>query len=141
MLVAVVLACLVAGAAPAGEPRVGEMPMTTIEIDGRRHEARLAATPVDRAAGFQHVAPEAMKDLVVCFRYDEPRRPSFHMRNVAAPLVLVWLGPDGVVRGIERAEPGGSGYRPEAPVSGVLEFAPSHPLAAAVAPGERVAGC
>jgi len=139
--VAGLLVGCVAGAAQSGEPRLSEMPTITVEVDGGRYAARLAATPVDRRAGFQHVAPEAMRDVVICFRYEQPRRPSFHMRNVARALYLVWLAPDGVVRGVDHAEPGGSGYRPEAPVSGVLELVPGHPLAEKVARKRRVAGC
>jgi uncharacterized membrane protein (UPF0127 family) len=63
------------------------------------------------------------------------------MRNVAGPLRLAWLAPDGQVRRVVELEPGSEGHRPAERVASVLEFPPDHPLADVVRAGRRVAGC
>lgn len=135
---ALVLLVVLVPAAQAGEPKLGDMPSVRIDVDGRLFTARLAATAAHRAAGFQHVAPADMAGEAIYFAYDRPRRPAFHMRNVAKPLLLAWIAPDGRVRRIIRMEPGSSGHRPPGPVSAVLEFTASHPLADHAGPGSTV---
>lgn len=125
-------------AAYAGAPRLGDMPGARVDVDGRVYAVRLAATAAHRAAGFQHVAPADMGDEAIYFAYERPVRPSYHMHNVARPLRLAWVRPDGRVLGVIRMQPGSDGHRPAEPVSGVLEYTGDHPLAERVGPGSTV---
>lgn len=131
---AVVLAGLLAPLAAALEG----MPTAAVTVGEARFTVHLAATAEQRALGFQHVPAEAMADTAIYFRYAEAARPVFHMRNVAAPLRIAWVGPERRVLGVTHMRPGGSGYRPPGPIIGALEFVPQHPLADAVRPGATV---
>lgn len=133
------LLAAVATLAHAGGARLEEMPRARIDVDGREYVVRLAATAGYRAAGFQHVAPGDMAGEAIYFAYARPTRPSYHMHNVARPLQLAWIRPDGRVLGVIRMEPGSDGHRPDAPVSGVLEYTGDHPLASRVGAGSTVA--
>lgn len=128
----------VAVAAHAGGSKLGDMPRARIDVDGRVYAVRLAATAEHRAAGFQHVAPGDMDGVAIYFAYGRPVRPTYHMRNVARPLRLAWIRPDGRVLAVIRMAPGSGGHRPGAPVSAVLEFTAGHPLAERVRPGARI---
>lgn len=122
----------------AGSAALEDMPRVRIDVDGREYVVRLAATTAHRAAGFQHVAPGDMADTAIYFAYARPSRPSYHMFNVARPLQLAWIRPDGRVLGVIRMRPGSAGHRPDVPVSGVLEYTAAHPLADRVRAGSRV---
>lgn len=137
---AAVLVALLAAipTAPAGEPLVGDMPRVRLAVDGTTWDVRLAATARHRAAGFQHVPAAAMADTAIYFRYRRPTRPSYHMRNVARPLLLAWIAPDGRVRDVIRMQPGSTGHSPRQPVIAVLEFTEAHALAGRVRPGVTV---
>lgn len=136
-LAAILLPLLVA-AAHAGQSSIEEMPRARIDVDGHVYPVRLAVTSEHRAAGFQHVAPADMSDVAIYFVYDPPVRPRYHMRNVARPLRLAWIRPDGRVLGVIRMQPETSGYHPAEPVAGVLEYTGDHPLADRVAPGSTI---
>lgn len=125
-------------AAHAGGAMLEEMPRARIEVDGREYMVRLAATADHRAAGFQHVAPGDMAEEAIYFAYAGPASPVYHMHNVARPLRLAWIRPDGRVLGVIRMEPGSGGHRPDEPVSGVLEYTRDHPLATRVRAGSTV---
>lgn len=58
-----------------------------------------------RAAGFQHICPETIEETAIYFAFDRPRRPSFHMKNVKAPLDIAFIDRDGVIVDIQRMEP------------------------------------
>lgn len=118
-----------------GQPRIDAMPAGTIAVEGQVHEVRVPRTPEHRAAGFQHVAPERMAGEALYYRYDPPRRPSFHMHNVARPLMLAWIAPDGRVLQVIRMRPGSDGHLAPEPVGAVLEYTGEHPLAEQVRPG------
>lgn len=128
----------VAAAAYGGASLLGAMPRARIDVDGRVYAVRLAATAEHRAAGFQHVAPGDMDEVAIYFAYGRPVRPTYHMRNVARPLRLAWIRPDGHVLAVIRMAPGSGGHRPDAPVSAVLEFTAGHPLVERVRPGARI---
>lgn len=128
----------VAMAATASGSSLADMPRARIEVDGRVYAVRLAATAEHRGAGFQHVAPGDMTDEAIYFAYERPARPTYHMHNVARPLQLAWIRPDGRVLGVIRMEPGSGGHRPDEPVSAVLEYTADHPLADRVGPGSTI---
>lgn len=136
MLLIVVLATPVAH---ADQARLVDMPRTTLTVDGSQHCVRLAATPADRAAGFQGVPGKRMDAEAIYFVYDAPRRPSYHMYNVAQPLRLAWIAADGHVQRVISMQPETTGYRAPQPVTAVLEFTPAHPLAEQVRAGVQVA--
>ena len=117
---------------------VAGMPKGTLLIDGEPVAARIAGTPAARAQGFQHATEAQIQSEAIYFTWEEPRRPRFHMRNVAAPLAIAWIDPAGVVIGIERMAPGESGYQPTAPVGAALELAPRAAERLGLSPGSRV---
>ena len=59
----------------------------------------------ERAAGFQHVCPETIEKTAIYFEFERLRRPSFHMRNVKAPLDIAFIDAHGVIVDIQRMEP------------------------------------
>ena len=122
----------------AAESKLAEMPWACITVAGESHPVRVAESGRLRAAGFQHVPEQATRDEAIYFVYRTPRRPSFHMNNVAVPLTLAWIAPDNRVLGVIRIQPDSSGHRPSAPVRGVLELAPGHPLVTRIKAGTRI---
>jgi uncharacterized protein len=124
---------------PAASHALAEMPLVVIRIEGEQHIVRLAATAATRAHGFQDVPEDELHREAIYFHFDAPLVPSFHMRNVAAPLWVAWITPDGKVAEMVLMEPGRSLYSPRDPIAGALEFSPRHPLALHVRPGVHVA--
>lgn len=92
-----------------------------------RLAVRVADDHRQRAAGFQHVCPETIEQTAIYFVFDRPRRPSFHMRNVKAPLDIAFMDADGVIVSIQRMEPYVLGarqhrtYGPQTEVAAALE--------------------
>lgn len=70
-----------------------------------RLAVRVADDYGERAAGFQYVCPETIEGTAIYFEFKRPRRPSFHMRNVKAPLDIAFIDTDGVIVDIQRMEP------------------------------------
>lgn len=136
-LVSIVLVSAIAKV-HAGQSLIDTMPTGTIEVDERVFEVRVARTPAHRAAGFQHAAPERMSSEALYFQYEPPRRPDFHMHNVARPLLLAWIAPDGRVLRVIRMEPGSDGHSAPARVGAVLEYTAEHPLAGRVRRGAHI---
>jgi len=134
----VCLTVLVTIGVRADQPGIHDMPRVGIEVAGQVFNVRLADSPAHRAVGFQHVAPDAMDGVAIYFAYDRARKPVYHMRNVARPLLIAWIVPDGTVHEVARMEPGGRVYPAPVAVTGVLEFTASHRLAEVVRPGARV---
>lgn len=122
----------------AAESRLAEMPWACVTVAGESYAVRVAETGRLRAAGFQHVPEQATRGEAIYFVYRTPRRPSFHMNNVAVPLTLAWIAPDNRVLGVIRIQPDSSGHRPSARVRGVLELAPGHPLVSRIKAGTRI---
>ncbi len=60
------------------------------------------------------------------------------MRNVAAPLVIAWIGAEGRVVGVERMAPGEGGYQPPEPVTAALEVVPAEAERLDLRPSQRV---
>lgn len=138
MVAVSMLLVLSIAAVRAGQSQIDAMPTGLITVDGRVHEVRLLRTPAHRAAGFQHADPERMAGEALYFRYDPPRRPSFHMQNVARPILLAWIAPNGRVLQVIRMHPESHGHLAPEPVGAVLEYTEDHPLAARVRPGVRI---
>lgn len=122
----------------AAEGRLAEMPWACVTVAGESHAVRVAESARLRAAGFQHVPEQATRGEAIYFVYRTPRRPSFHMNNVAVPLTLAWIAPDNRVLRVIRIQPNSSGHRPSARVRGVLELAPGHPLVSRINAGTRI---
>lgn len=117
---------------------VADLPIGELLIDGRRLTARIGATPDDRELGFQYATPQQIRHELIYFCYQHAHIPRFHMENVAAPLLIAWIGPDHRVIAIDRMAPETCCYEPPAEIIAALEFAPGHPLANRIRPGTRV---
>ncbi|EAR22600.1 DUF192 domain-containing protein [Nitrococcus mobilis] len=117
---------------------VADLPVCELLIDGHAITARIGATPNDRGLGFQYATPQQIRRELIYFRYRFAQIPHFHMTNVAAPLLIAWIGPDHRVIAIERMTPGSCCYEPPTEIIAALEFAPEHPLANRIRPGTRV---
>jgi len=61
----------------------------------------IADDSAERAQGLMNV-PEMGTLEGMLFLYDEPRRPSFWMRNTLIPLDMIFAGPDGTIRHIHQ---------------------------------------
>jgi uncharacterized protein len=124
---------------PAARPApLAGMPYVTLMVADEPHRVRLAHTPEARAQGFQHVPATDMDREAIYFQFDAPLRPTFHMRNVVAPLLIAWIAPSGAVVGVDLMRPGGDRYAPREVVVAALEFTPRHPLAQHVRPGVHI---
>jgi len=81
----------------------------------------------ERAAGFQHVCPETVASTAIYFDLGRSRRPSFHMRNVKAPLDIAFIAADGRIVDIQLMRPYVLGaasnptYSPPVDVAAALE--------------------
>lgn len=88
---------------------------------------RVADDPRERAAGFQYICPDTIDDTAIYFVFERSRRPSFHMRNVKAPLDIAFIDDDGVIVDIQRMLPYVVGarhhetYSPPGDVAAALE--------------------
>ncbi len=68
-------------------PQWSEMDVQTVKLrraDGEviRIRSRIADSPRERAAGFQHICPEIIQLSSILFVYKAPTSSSFHMFNV-----------------------------------------------------------
>ncbi len=68
-------------------PQWSEMDIQTVKLrreDGEviRIRSRIADSPRERAAGFQHICPEIIQLSSILFVYKTPTNSSFHMFNV-----------------------------------------------------------
>lgn len=101
-----------------------EVTVTPAEQDASAaFRARLAATASQRSAGMQYLCPDAIAANPILFVFPEPARPAFHMRNVHAPLDIVFINDDGAIISIDRMEPEQQTLtRPKQPVRAALEL-------------------
>ncbi len=92
-----------------------------------RFRVRVADSPGERSAGYQHICPEVIAASSVLFVYSEPRTVSFHMFNVHADLDIAFISDSGELVSIQRMEPQQSGdpdasfYGPDREVRYALE--------------------
>lgn len=92
-----------------GEPR--ELPV------------RIADDARERAQGMQHIPAAAIRQHPIWFDFPEPRVTGWHMRNVRLALDIAYVNAEGVVIGVERMQPGGTGYGTDRPIAAALEVA------------------
>ena len=88
-----------------------------------------ANTTVARGQGFQRVCADRIAQTPMLFTFSRPVSPSFHMRNVVAPLDIAFIDARGRIESIQSMavyEPGGGTpmYSPRRPIVAALEFAP-----------------
>ncbi|MBK1734914.1 hypothetical protein CKO15_06360 [Halorhodospira abdelmalekii] len=102
---------------------VEDWPQASIRIDGEWVDVRIAKTSRTRSQGFQHATPEQIRSEKILFIWPDQRQPSFHMENVACPLVIAWIA-DGTIVATEHMKPGRALYRPPQPVDAALELHP-----------------
>lgn len=117
---------------------VADLPVGELLIDGQATTAHIGATPNDRGLGFQYATRQQIRHELIYFRYRFAQIPHFHMTNVAAPLLIAWIGPGHRVIAIERMTPGSCCYEPPSEIIAALELAPEHPLAKRIRTGTRV---
>ena len=84
---------------------------------------RIADDSRKRAQGMQHLPAAIIREHPIWFIFEEPQRVSWHMRNVSLALDIVYVDTTGVVLGIERMEPEGTGYGINQPIAAALELA------------------
>lgn len=80
-------------------PQWSEMEIRTVILrreDGEvvRIRSRIADSPRERAAGFQHICPEIIQLSSILFVYESPTSSSFHMFNVHDSLDIGYFGQD-----------------------------------------------
>lgn len=123
-VVAIVMLALLSGpactSAGAEAERADQFPRIRLDWPGGSGPARLAYTARERSIGYRHLSREEAPPAIY-FRYPEPRKVHFHMRDVAFPVRAWWLDADGCVLAFTDMEPGTEGHRPPAPVGAVLE--------------------
>lgn len=104
---------------------VSAMPTTEIGMPaGQQLRVRVAATGSNRAAGMQHLCPEAIENTAILFVFERVRRPNFHMNNVHAPLDIAFITRDGRIVEVHRMTPDQETLTsPGEPVAAALEVA------------------
>lgn len=66
---------------------------------------KIADDASERAAGFQHICPEAVDETAILFHFEQDTQNAFHMRNCHAPLDIAFIDATGVVVDVQRMEP------------------------------------
>lgn len=84
---------------------VGELKLEGPAEQSLTLTVRVADDARKRGAGFQYICPETVAKTSIYFVFDRIRRPSFHMRNVRAPLDIAFIDGDGLIVDIQRMEP------------------------------------
>ena len=87
---------------------------------------KIAITPTQRSAGFQHVCSEWIKVWGILFVFPTSQRSTFHMQNVREDLDIAFIAADGRIleikkmsRGVDSG--GGRSYRATQPYRFALE--------------------
>ncbi len=93
-------------------PQWSEMDVQTVKLrraDGEviRIRSRIADSPRERAAGFQHICPEIIQLSSILFVYKTPTSSSFHMFNVHDSLDIGFFGQDRKLIAVLRMTPQG----------------------------------
>ena len=97
-----------------------DFPRIRVEWPDGSAPARLAYTSRERSIGYRHIEPSEAPPAIY-FRYPEPRKVRFHMREVAFAVRAWWLDAEGCVLAFADMKPGTEGHEPPEPVIGVLE--------------------
>ncbi|MDE0308855.1 MAG: DUF192 domain-containing protein [Acidiferrobacterales bacterium] len=100
-------------------PQWSEMTLQTVKLqreDGEviRIRSRIADSPRERSAGFQHICPEVIQLSSILFVYNTPTNSRFHMLNVHDDLDIGFFGQDRKLIAIVRMTPQKIGDGPAA---------------------------
>ncbi len=159
-VLAVVFLCMVGCGDPTAEmlegmaTRVapdGETPLAyeaELCIEEARIRVLVADTPQERAAGLSGY-PGLPEDTGMLFVFPEPRQPSFWMKEMEFVLDIIWIA-DGRVVQIDASVPPAPKdtpddqlprYRPDEPITHVLELNAGAAARYGITVGSRVAPC
>lgn len=116
LIIAALLACQGAAAdadsanCVAETPQLRQMHEDTLLVPGGKPgpmelTVKVADDAFERAAGFQHICPEAVEETAILFRFEQDTQNAFHMRNCHAPLDIAFIDATGVVVDVQRMEP------------------------------------
>ncbi len=120
------------------------MPVRAVEIRtaaGSRMlvPVRLAATDEARSAGFQCASVNEIRKTVILFDFGQEVQGEFHMRNVPAPLEIVFATASGRIVAILRMDPSPTvTYRPPAPYRYAIEARAGFFGERGIVPGDTV---
>ncbi len=70
-----------------------------------RLRVRVADSPWEQSAGFQHICPQIMATSAILFVFDRPKKTQFHMFNVHGDLDIAFINEYMEVVSIQRMEP------------------------------------
>ena len=89
---------------------------------------KIAMTPAQRGAGFQHICSTWVQVWGVLFVFPASQRATFHMRNVRADLDIAFIAEDGRILELKKMSReldsvGGRSYRAAQPYRYALEVA------------------
>ncbi len=115
-----------------------DKPGATGQTDARHLDVRVADEPGERAQGMQRLPPAVVREAPIWFAFPQPRRVGWHMHNVELALDIAYVDADGVVIGVERMMPGGSGYGTDAAIAAALELAAGQAEQLGIEPGVRL---
>ena len=86
--------------------------------EGATHHltVKIATTPAQRSAGFQHICAKWVQDWGVLFVFPTSQRATFHMGNVRADLDIAFIAEDGRILELKKmsrelGSGGGRSYR------------------------------
>lgn len=85
-------------------PTIDAMVQATVRVNGEDNHTisvSVADSATKRAAGFQYVCEARIQKTAILFVFDAPLRPSFHMRNVLAPLDIAFIDGNGQIVDIQ----------------------------------------
>lgn len=116
----------------------GVVRVTPPDAGPREIPVRVADDARERAQGMQNVPASAIRRHPIWFDFPEPRVTGWHMRNVRLALDIAYVDAQGEVIGVERMEPGGSGYGIDRPIAAALEVAAGQAERLGIGPGTRL---
>ena len=98
--------------------------------EGATHQlaVKIAMTPAQRGAGFQHICSKLVQVWGVLFVFQTSQRSTFHMRNVREDLDIAFIAEDGRILELKKMpqevdSSGGRSYRAAQPYRYALEVA------------------
>ena len=107
------------------------MPESRVSLrtdEGATHHfaVKIAMTPAQRSAGFQHICSKWVQDWGVLFVFPTSQRSTFHMRNVREDLDIAFIAEDGRILELEKmsrevSSGGGRSYHANQPYRYALE--------------------
>lgn len=102
---------------------VGEVQIQRPDGSSATLPVRIAQTASQRAQGMQHLPAAIIREHPIWFAFNQPQVVSWHMRNVALPLDILYIDVSGRIIGREVMQPNGTGYGINAPITAALELA------------------